>query len=77
MPRSQATTASAKTPTVSTPGSAGLSSDPEATIVDYVSGKNVRATAEEIDAVQVFARRLVDDYGYPKAHIRAQLAGPG
>jgi type I restriction enzyme M protein len=38
-------------------------------IKDYVSGASVRATPEEIEAVQVFARRLVDDFGYPKAHI--------
>lgn len=35
-------------------------------IADYVSGKQVRATPEEVEAVQVFAHRLVDDLGYPK-----------
>ena len=35
-------------------------------IVDYVTGQLVRATPEEIGAVQVFAKRLVEDYGYPK-----------
>lgn len=35
-------------------------------LVDFVSGVQVRATPEEIEAVQVFARRLVEDFGYPK-----------
>ncbi len=39
---------------------------------DYVSGIPVRATPEETDAVQVFARRLVEDYGYPKEHIQTR-----
>ncbi len=39
-------------------------------IEDFISGKVVRGTAEEIDAVQVFARRLVDDYGYRKDQIQ-------
>jgi type I restriction enzyme M protein len=39
-------------------------------IEDYVSGTLVRSTPEEADAVQVFARRLVEDYGYAKKRIR-------
>jgi len=39
-------------------------------ILDYISGKPVKATPEETEAVQVFARRLVEDYGYPKEHIQ-------
>jgi len=39
-------------------------------ILDYISGQPVKATSEETDAVQVFARRLVEDYGYPKKHIQ-------
>ncbi|MDQ7830863.1 MAG: restriction endonuclease subunit M [Desulfovibrionaceae bacterium] len=35
-------------------------------IIDYISGRQVRATAEEVEAVQVFARRLVEDFNYPK-----------
>lgn len=35
-------------------------------LFDYVSGARVKATPEEIDAVQVFSRRLVEDFGYPK-----------
>jgi len=42
------------------------------TITDYVSGQRVKATPEETDAVQVFSRRLVEDYGYPKAHLRTR-----
>lgn len=36
---------------------------------DFISGLTVRATPEEVDAVQVFARRLSEDFGYPKSHI--------
>jgi type I restriction enzyme M protein len=38
-------------------------------IEDFVSGQRVRATPEETDAVQVFSRRLVEDFGYPKSHL--------
>jgi type I restriction enzyme M protein len=41
-------------------------------VTDYVSGGRVRATPEEVDAVQVFARRLVEDYGYPKTHLQTR-----
>jgi type I restriction enzyme M protein len=41
-------------------------------LTDFVSGRQVRATPEEVDAVQVFARRLVEDYGYPKAHLQTR-----
>jgi type I restriction enzyme M protein len=40
------------------------------TITDYISGVQVNATPEEIDAVQTFSRQLVEDYGYPKEHIQ-------
>lgn len=39
------------------------------TVVDYISGKVVPATPEEIEATQPFSRRLVEDYGYPKSMI--------
>jgi type I restriction enzyme M protein len=42
------------------------------TIKDYISGLEVNATSEEIEAVQVFARQLVEDYGYPKTHIQTR-----
>lgn len=37
---------------------------------DYISGQQVRATPEEVDAVQVFSQRLVENYRYPKTHIQ-------
>lgn len=42
------------------------------TITDYISGQIVRATPEETNAVQVFSKLLVDDYGYPKSRIRTR-----
>lgn len=36
------------------------------TIADYISGHRVKATPEELEAVQVFSRRLVEDLGYPR-----------
>src|SRR5690606_35481375 len=39
---------------------------------DFISGTLVKATPEELDAVQVFARRLVEDYGYPPTHIQTR-----
>ena len=41
-------------------------------IIDFISGQKVKATPEEIEAVQVFARQLVEDYGYPKEHIQTR-----
>lgn len=41
-------------------------------VLDYVSGQPVKATAEEVEAVQVFSRRLVEDYGYPKTRIQTR-----
>lgn len=38
-------------------------------VADYISGVRVRASEEEIEAVQVFSRKLVEDFGYPKSHI--------
>jgi len=35
-------------------------------VKDFITGKIVRATPEEVEATQVFARRLVEDFGYPK-----------
>jgi len=39
-------------------------------IKDFISGVEVDATPEEVKAVQVFARRLVEDYGYKKEQIQ-------
>jgi len=44
----------------------------EGYIIDYISGQHVKATPEEVLAVQVFSRRLVEDYGYPKEHIQTR-----
>lgn len=44
----------------------------ENTIVDYISGLLVKATPEEIWAVQVYSKILVEDYGYPKNQIRTK-----
>jgi hypothetical protein len=40
--------------------------DREGQIQDFVSGHWVKAGPEEVGAVQIFARRLVEDYGYEK-----------
>ena len=39
-------------------------------IRDYVSGIEVKATPEEIEAVQVYSKILVEDYHYPKECIQ-------
>lgn len=44
----------------------------EGFIEDFISGMAVRATPEEVEAVQVFSRMLVDDYGYPKDMIQTR-----
>jgi type I restriction enzyme M protein len=35
-------------------------------IKDFISGTEVKATPEEVEAVQVYSKILFDDYGYPK-----------
>jgi type I restriction enzyme M protein len=58
---------------VSEPNSTGLTEAPTGgMITDYISGIEVRATREEYEAVQVFARRLVEDYGYKKSQIQTR-----
>ncbi|MES1036683.1 restriction endonuclease subunit M [Bacillus pumilus] len=44
----------------------------EGYLIDYISGKFVKETPEERDAVQVFAKALVNDYGYPKTQIQTR-----
>jgi type I restriction enzyme M protein len=44
----------------------------EGQIQDFVSGHWVKASPEEIDAVQIFSRRLIEDYDYPKSHIQTR-----
>lgn len=41
-------------------------------IIDYISGVEVITTPEEIEAVQVFSRQLVEDYGYNKDVIQTR-----
>lgn len=44
----------------------------EGYIFDFISGLKVKASPEEIDAVQVFSHILVEDYGYPKENIQTR-----
>lgn len=44
----------------------------EGYLVDYISGVHVKSTPEEIDAVQVFTKQLVEDYGYSKNQIQTR-----
>ncbi len=41
-------------------------------IIDYISGIEVNATPEETEAVQVFSKQLVEDYGYSKQQIQTR-----
>ena len=41
-------------------------------IVDYISRQQIKGTPEEIEAVQVFSKQLVEDYNYPKEHIQTR-----
>ena len=41
-------------------------------VFDFITGLQVKATPEEVQAVQVFAQQLVDDYGYPKNLIQTR-----
>lgn len=41
-------------------------------LLDVISGEPIKAMPEEVEAVQVFARRLVEDYDYPKSHIQTR-----
>lgn len=44
----------------------------EGYVYDYISGAEVRATPEELNAVQVFSKILVEDYNYPKENIQTR-----
>jgi type I restriction enzyme M protein len=41
-------------------------------IIDYISGIEVRALPEEVGAVQIFSKILVNDYNYPKNNIQTR-----
>lgn len=38
-------------------------------VIDYISGNSVHKTPEEVQAVQPYVKKLVEDYGYPAANI--------
>ncbi len=44
----------------------------EGYIEDFISGIPIRATPEEVEAVQVFSKMLVEVYGYPKELIQTR-----
>jgi len=44
----------------------------EGFIIDYISWQELKATPEEVEAVQVFARRLVEEYEYDKKQIQTR-----
>ena len=44
----------------------------EGYIIDFISGELVKATPEEIQAVQVYSKILVEDYGYPIENIQTR-----
>ena len=44
----------------------------EGNIIDYISGLEVKASPEEVEATQVFSKILVEDYGYPKEQIQTR-----
>jgi type I restriction enzyme M protein len=45
---------------------------PPGYVEDYISKKPVKGTPEEIEATQVFSRRLVEEYNYPVKHIQTR-----
>lgn len=44
----------------------------EGYIFDFISNQEVKATPEEIEAVQIFSKQLVEDYNYPKNYIQTR-----
>lgn len=42
-----------------------MSNAAESYITDYISNKRIKLTPEELEAVQPFSKKLVEDYGYP------------
>lgn len=44
----------------------------EGFIIDFISGKEVKGSPEEIEATQPFSKILVDDYGYDKNQIQTR-----
>ena len=44
----------------------------EGYIYDFISNEIIKATPEEVDAVQVFSKRLVEDFNYQKEQIQTR-----
>ena len=44
----------------------------EGYLIDCISGKEVKGTPEEVQAVQPFAKKLYEDYGYPIDHVQTR-----
>ena len=44
----------------------------ESKIIDYISGIEINSSPEETEAVQVFSKQLVEDYGYNKKQIQTR-----
>jgi len=44
----------------------------EGYIIDFISGQEVKATPEEVEAVQIFSKQLVEDYNYPRGYIQTK-----
>jgi len=44
----------------------------EGYIIDYISGEPIKANPEEVEAVQIFSKQLVEDYNYPKNNIQTR-----
>lgn len=62
----------AKTTYTNNSPSQNIDEVPEGYIVDYISGQLVKEGPEEVKAVQIYSRILVEDYGYPKTHIQTR-----
>jgi len=54
---------------IEAPAEADEDSKRRETLIDFISGRVVIATPEEVEAVQPFAKRLVEDFGYSKEEI--------
>lgn len=48
-----------------------MSEKQQNTLVDFITGKNIKDTPEEREAVQPFLKILHEDYGYPKELIQS------
>jgi type I restriction enzyme M protein len=49
-----------------------LTEPKEGFIFDFISGNEIKSTPEEIQATQIFSKRLVDEYEYPKDNIQTR-----